>query len=148
MLINAASGRLYFATSEPSGGPTEDDRVAFVSALTLDVTKETQERGPYVGDPRFVTGTSVKYEGSFELDVPRVARPSVTLLVDAAKNPTQKYWMLFREGETGTGTTSSATHKLTGVTITKLSVSNDGETVTYSVEFTADEHIYTASTLT
>ncbi len=150
MLLDAKSGALWVRTAAPSGEPAEADRVKYVSEFSFDLSKETQERGPYVGDAKFVTGTSLTYEGSFSVDVPRVSPAVLSLLINAANNTSTKLWMQFREGEAETGppATSSAVHTFTGVTITSYSVSNDGETVTYEFEFMADGYTFTASTLT
>ncbi len=147
MLLDAKAGALWVRTSAPTGQPDAADRLSYVSEFSFDVSKETQERGPYVGDAAFTTSSNVTYEGSFSIEVPRAASPVINLLMTAAKSTSQKLWMQFREGEVD-GSNLSAVHVFTGVTITSLSVSNDGETVTYEVEFTADGHTYTASTLT
>lgn len=147
MLLDAKAGALWVRTSAPSGQPGTADRLSYVSEFSFDVSKETQERGPYVGDAAFTTSSNVTYEGSFSIEVPRAASPVINMLMTAAESTSQKLWMQFREGEVD-GSNSSAVHVFTGVTITSLSVSNDGETVTYEVEFTADGHTYTASTLT
>lgn len=147
-LLDFSQGAAWFSTTAfPSGGPTAAQRIANISDISIQISKDTTERGPYIGDDKIITGQR-KVSGSFTIDLTRVANAvHDAILAQANTAGTGTAYLRIRTGP-ATATESAMILDFTGVLITSATISNDDNIAQMEVEFEASNVTITPSTLT
>lgn len=93
-------GQAWVRSSPPAVDPANTDLLPNVSEVTVSISQDEEQRGPYLsnGDnSKFTLITGVTCEISFSVDVPQALSATLDLLRTSA-NSAASVWFRYREG--------------------------------------------------
>lgn len=132
MYLTFHGGQAWVTSTPPASNPADNDLIPNISEMTISISPETVEKGPYLGgtNAKLAQVTSVTAEASFTVDVPRLASPTLDLLrVSAASGA--NVWFRYREG--AAGDTGSTTYTFTDAIVTSLESAGGEDGIVMSV---------------